>query len=87
MPRTVKKPKIKLEQPLEEVNLKELCRQIRTEAGLTQAELAKYLTVSKRSVESWESNKEKIEPGGQAVAKLYELKLKVEENSSPINPS
>ena len=57
---------------LPDIDLAQLCKEVRAEAGLTQVEIAKLLGTTPRSYRRWEYGE--IEPAGQFTAKLLALR-------------
>ncbi|MEW6737380.1 MAG: helix-turn-helix transcriptional regulator [Acidobacteriota bacterium] len=63
-----------------DIDLAQLCREVREEAKLTQAELAEVLGVAKSAIEKWEAGKH--QPNGQSIAKLFVLRDEVRSKPS-----
>ncbi|KAF0234987.1 MAG: hypothetical protein FD167_4631 [bacterium] len=58
--------------PLPNIDLAQLCKQVRVEAGLTQEEIAKIIGTTGRSYRRWEAGE--LQPSGQFTAKILALR-------------
>ncbi len=61
--------------PIPEIDLAELCREIREEALLTQDEIGVMIGADARTVRRWEAGRSA--PSGQFMAKLFHLRDKL----------
>lgn len=67
-------------QPLPNIDLPTLCREVRKQAGLTLNEIGHLLGTSWRTYARWEAG---AEPSGRFMAKLFNLKSMLAEKSVP----